>query len=145
MKKLFKNKKLLIVLVVVLLGGGGGAYKFVLAPKPAAAAPPKVDGELFALSPEFVVNLAGGHYGKVSVALLLSEPPAAIAPEGEAPILPQDPAIRAAITDELTGLQPNALIARPQRRAVVASLLAALKRTTDTPVKDVLLTDIAVQ
>ena len=66
--------KLKIILPVLLLlaGGGGGAYFFILAPKPAKAAPPKVAGELFDLSPEFVVNLSGGHYGKVSVAFLMT-------------------------------------------------------------------------
>jgi flagellar FliL protein len=139
------KKKLIIVLPIVLLAVAGGLYKFVLGPKPAAAAPPKVDGELFTLQPEFVVNLAGGHYGKVSFALLMETAPAAGAEGAEAPKLPEDAAVRAVITDELTGLSPDALVVRTQRRAVVARLLKALKSQTDEPIKAVLLTDIAVQ
>jgi flagellar basal body-associated protein FliL len=139
------KKKLMIVLPILLLAVGGGLYKFVLGPKPAKAAPPKVDGQLYTLSPEFVVNLAQGHYGKVTVAFVMEEAPAAAAEGGETPKLEEDAAVRATITDELTGLPPNALVARAERRQVVARLLKALKRTTDEPVKEVLLTDIAVQ
>ena len=38
---------------------------------------PKVNGSLFALSPEFVVNLTDSHYGKVTVSLLLAQAPTA--------------------------------------------------------------------
>jgi flagellar protein FliL len=139
------KKKLIIVLPILLLVVGGGLYKFVLGPKPAKAAPPKVDGELFTLSPEFVVNLAEGHYGKVSVALLMTTAPVAAAEGADAPKLPEDAAVRAVITDELTGLPPNSLVERSERKAIVAHLLKSLKAQTDEPVKAVLLTDIAVQ
>jgi flagellar protein FliL len=139
------KKKLIIVLPIVLLAVAGGLYKFVLGPKPAEAAPPKVDGQLYTLAPEFVVNLAEGHYGKVSVAFLMEKAPAAAAEGGETPKLEEDAAVRAVITDELTGLSPDALVVRAQRKAVVARLLKALKSQTDEEVKAVLLTDIAVQ
>ena len=64
-----KLKIILPVLLLVLVGAGG-AYKFLLAGGGSAkkAAPPKVVGDLLPLSPDFTINLDGGHYGKVSVA-----------------------------------------------------------------------------
>jgi hypothetical protein len=139
-------KKKLMIVVPVLLLALGGAYKMVLAPK-AKAAPKKVEGTLVPLGTDFVVNLAGGHYGKISVALLLTTPPpaAAAGAAGAAPVLPEDAAVRAAITDELTGLDPQQLINRSRRKALVARLQKVLTHTTDEPVERVLLTDIAVQ
>jgi flagellar FliL protein len=62
------KKKLLIVAPVLLLVVAAAAYKLVLAPKPATAKP-KIAGELMQLADPFVINLAGGRYAKVSVAL----------------------------------------------------------------------------
>jgi hypothetical protein len=76
-KKLFQGKKKFIVGPVLLLVVLGGAYQFVLAPKPKPAAKPKIDGTLVSLGDPFTVNLAGGHYGRVTVALLLTVPPPA--------------------------------------------------------------------
>jgi flagellar FliL protein len=138
-----KKKKLLIILVVVVLAGAGGAYKFVFSAK-GSSTKSKIAGALVALPQEFVVNLAGGHYGKVSVALLLeTEPPAPA--DGSAPVPVENAAVRAVITDELTGLQPQELIDRRQRRRLVLRLLRALRERTDEQVKQVMLTDIAVQ
>ena len=136
-------KKKLMIAIPLLLVVLGGAYKMVLAPK-AKAAPKKVDGVLVPLATDFVVNLAGGHYGKISVALLLkTAPPAATA--GAPPTLAEDAAVRAEITDELTGLDPQQLINRSRRKALVARLKKILTHTTDESVERVLLTDIAVQ
>jgi flagellar FliL protein len=136
-------KKKLMIAVPVLLLVLGGAYKMVLAPK-AKAAPKKVEGTLVPLANDFVVNLAGGHYGKISVALLLKTPPPAAA-AGAPTVLEEDAAVRATITDELTGLDPQQLINRSRRTALVARLKKVLTHNTDEPVERVLLTDIAVQ
>jgi flagellar protein FliL len=143
------KKKLIIILAAVLLlgGGGGGAYFFVLAPKPAKAAKkvvPKIDGTLFTLSPEFVVNLASGHFGKVTVALLLKTPPV-LDPSATDPTLMQDAAIRATITDALTGLPTSDLVTRKDREQLEGAILKDLQRTTDTDVTRVLFTDVVVQ
>ena len=61
--------KFVIPLVVLMVIGGG--YKFVLA-KPAAAKA-KVDGAVYVLPKEFLINLADGHFAKLSVALVLPE------------------------------------------------------------------------
>ena len=145
--KLLKKKFVMLPLLLLLVGGG--VYMKMFKPKPVPP-PKKVEGTVVSLGNDFVVNLSGGHYGKVSVALLLSEPPPLTA-EGEGggeaagSGLEQDAVIRSVITDELTGLAPNDLINRESRHRVVTRLEQALKKRTDEPVKDVLLTDVAVQ
>jgi flagellar basal body-associated protein FliL len=129
-------KTLLIVLPIVLLFAGGTAYALVRATTAEDGAV-KVQGALVSLGDEFVVNLAGGHYGKVSVTLLLVD--------GSLPRLAQSAAVRAVITDELTGIPPEELINRRQRHRLIERLEHALKRETDEPINKVLLTDIAVQ
>jgi flagellar basal body-associated protein FliL len=140
-----KKKLKFILPVPILLVVLAGAYLTVLAPKKAVAAPPKVNGTLVELPTDFVVNLADGHYGKVSMALLLTTPPPATATVAGVTTLPQDAEIRAVITDQLTGLQPDVLIDRSARHTVLTRILVQLKKTTDEPVKQVLITDLAVQ
>jgi len=148
-KKTKKSKKKLLMIVVpiaVLLVGGVG-YKMVLAKKPVAAKM-KIDGTIVPLADDFVVNLADGHYGKITVALLVTGTlPAAqgSAASGTAPVLPETPVIRSIITDQLTGLDTGAFIDRARRQALVANIAKALRQQTDTHVKDVYFTDIAVQ
>jgi flagellar protein FliL len=140
-----KGKLKFILPVILLLAGGGGAYFFVLAPKPAKAAPPKVEGTLFPLSPEFVVNLDGEHYGKVSIALLLSAGAPAASADGAAATLPEDAAVRAIVTNDLTGLPSSALIDRPKRNGIEKKILTDLQKKTDVKVTEVLFTDVVVQ
>jgi flagellar FliL protein len=139
--------KLKIILPVILLlaAAGGGAYFFILAPKPAKAAPPKVVGTLFPLSPEFVVNLSGEHYGKVSIALLLTAGAPAASTDGTAATLPEDAAVRAIVTNDLTGLPSSDLIDRPKRNAIEQKILTDLQKKTDVKVSEVLFTDVVVQ
>jgi flagellar protein FliL len=140
-----KGKLKFILPVILLLAGGGGAYFFVLAPKPAKAAPPKVQGTLFPLSPEFVVNLDGSHYGKVSIALLLSAGAPAASADGAAAKLPEDAAVRAIVTNDLTGRPSSDLIDRPKRNAIEKKILTDLEKKTDVKVTEVLFTDVVVQ
>jgi flagellar protein FliL len=140
-----KGKLKFILPVILLLAGGGGAYFFVLAPKPAKAAPPKVQGTLFPLSPEFVVNLDGEHYGKVSIALLLSAGAPAASADGAAATLPEDAAVRAIVTNDLTGLPSSSLIDRPKRNGIEKKILTDLQKKTDVKVTEVLFTDVVVQ
>src|SRR4051812_27240787 len=137
------KKKLLIVLPIVLLLAGGGAYKTVLAPKKAEAKH-KISGTLLPLDPEFVVNLAGGRYGKLSVALLVEKAPAA--PEnGTAPELEQNAAVRSVIPDQLTGVEPVTLLSPTQRHKLLKRMVKALHASTDEEVTKVYFTDIAIQ
>lgn len=69
------QKKLEFIVPLALLLVLGGVYKFVLA-KPPAAPELKVEGSAYPLPKEFVVNLAGGRYAKLNVALVLEHLPA---------------------------------------------------------------------
>ncbi len=126
----------------MLLVAVGGAYKLVLAPKPVQAKP-KVAGALWPLTDPFLLNLAGGRYAKVSVALVLegATPPAA----GATAPVPQEPAVRAVITDQLTGVSASDLIDRNARHQLLVELRKDLLQSTDDKVDQVLLTDVTVQ
>ena len=50
----------------------GGVYKFVLAKPATAEAKPKVDGTVYILQKEFLLNLADGRFAKLTVALVLA-------------------------------------------------------------------------
>lgn len=137
-----KKKKLLFLLPVLLLVVAGAAYELVLAPTPAKAKP-KIAGELFELPDPFLLNLADGRYAKVSVALVLEGAPPAVA--GEPPVVPQEAAVRAVVTDRLTGLTASDLIDRGARHQLLSSLRKSLLRATDNHVDAVLFTDVTVQ
>ena len=106
---------------------------------------PKIASTLVQLQPEFVVNLAGGRYGKFTVALGMPEPPVA-GKEATGPVMPKEnDAVRAIITDELTGAPAEQLITPLGRKNLVARLLKDFKTKTDEKVDNVYFTDIAVQ
>lgn len=147
-----KRKKILIPLLVVLVAGV--AAKFVLA-KPAPEVHHKIDGTVYVLPKEFLVNLSDGRYAKVNVALVLdhSQPTApAAGGHGAAPeppegfgTLEQEAAVRDVVTDVLTGQSGDELIAARGRRAVKEEILRRLRARTDVRVHEVLLPDVAVQ
>jgi flagellar FliL protein len=62
------GKKKLILILVAVLAIGGAAYWFVLKPKPEPKPEP---GEVVSLEP-IQVNLEGGHYLKIGIALQLT-------------------------------------------------------------------------
>ena len=76
-----------LVPVIALLAVLGGVYKFVLA-KPAKAEPkPHVEGTVYMLQKEFLINLADGRFAKMQIGLVLAarrhrrpSPPAASRP-----------------------------------------------------------------
>src|SRR6478672_11983232 len=140
-----KLKIILPVLLLVLIGAGG-AYKFLLSGGGSAkkAAPPKVVGDLLPLTPDFTINLDGGHYGKVSVALEMDGGiPKAV--EGAAPSLKENAVVRSVVTNDLTGLTTDALIQRPTREKLLTQILKDLQTKTDEKVTDVFFTDVVVQ
>ena len=74
------KKKLIIV--VALLMVLGGVYKFVLAKPKEAAAKPKVEGTVYVLGKEFLVNLDSGRFAKVTVAIVLAHDDVSTVPAG---------------------------------------------------------------
>jgi flagellar basal body-associated protein FliL len=142
-----------IIPVVVLLIALGGVYKFVIA-KPAAAAPkPKVDGTVYILGKEFLVNLADNRFAKLTVALVLAKGDTSAAPaaEGAAKVpdgfgtMPEEAAVRDVITNDLTDVKDDDLISIKGRAALKVQILKDIKLRTDVKVQDILFTDVTVQ
>jgi flagellar FliL protein len=142
-----KGKLKFILPVLLLLLVAGGAYKFVLTGGGSGkkAAPPKIEGTLLPLSPDFTINLAGGHYGKVTVALLLSAGAPKSSDASVTPTLEENPAVRSIITDRLTGLSSNDLVQPSDRHQLLAHILKQLQGQTDVKVTRVYFTDVVVQ
>jgi flagellar basal body-associated protein FliL len=146
------NKKILI-LVVVALVVAGGAYKTVLA-KPAKSKKPNVEGTLYVLQKEFLVNLADAKYAKVSAALLLDPKDHSTAAAGGhgAPAPPdgygamsQEAIIRAIVTDELTGRPAADLEDARKRDRIRKHIVERIHEETDVHADDILFPDLTVQ
>ena len=145
-------KSKLKFIVPVLLIALGGVYKFVLA-KPGAPAPkPKVDGQVYVLPKEFLINLDGGRFAKLSVGLVLDHTQAVASTDKEAPkppegfgTLPQEAVIRDIVTDRLTDDNADSLVSEKGREKLKKQLLLSIKKKTDVKVEEVLFTDVAVQ
>ena len=145
-----------MVLVPVLLLGVGGAYKFALA-KPAPAAKPKVEGEVYVLPKDFMINLEGERFGKLGVALVFAHGFSAAGsggahggtaapkpPEGYG-LLTQEALVRAIVTDVLTGEPPAHLTSKKGRKELQHEILERIEKTTDVHAENVVFTDVAVQ
>jgi flagellar basal body-associated protein FliL len=146
-----KKLKFILPLVVVLLLGG--VYKVVLA-KPAKKEKPKVDGQVYVLPKEFLLNLSDGHFAKLDVALVLDKSQViAAAAGGEAAVKPpdgfgpleQEAVVRDIVTNDLTDAQEGDLTDRKGRLTLKRKVLKDIKAHTDVKVNDVLFTDVAVQ
>lgn len=147
------KKKLMIVLPVLLLALGG-AYKFVLAKPKEAAAKPKVDGTVYILEKEFLVNLHDGRFAKLTAALVLAHDDtstaaagghsAATPPEGYG-AMSQEAVVRAVITDDLTNAKAEQVIDREGREHLQEKILKDIKKKTDVKVEEVLFPDVTVQ
>jgi flagellar FliL protein len=146
-------KKKLLIIPVVLLVALGGAYKTVLA-KPTKAPKPKVDGTVYVLGKEFLVNLKDGRFAKLTAALVLAHDDTSTAPaggEGAAKVpdgygaMTQEAVVRAIITDDITNASDAQLIDADKRESLEKKILKDLKRKTDVKVEDVLFPDVTVQ
>lgn len=143
--------KVLISLAVVALAGV--AAGLVLA-KPAPVTHPKVDGAVYVLPKEFLLNLKDGRYAKLNVALVLDHgQPTAPAGGGHGSSAPpegfgtleQEAVVRDVVTDVVTGVTGDELISAGGRRAIKQRLLREIRARTDVKVHEVLLPDVAVQ
>jgi flagellar FliL protein len=147
-----KKKKLLIVViaVVALLGG---AYKTVLV-KPSKAPEPKVEGTVYVLGKEFLVNLKDGRFAKLTAALVLApDDTSAVAEAGEGAATPpegygtmsQEALVRSIITDDLTNARDVDLIDEAHRAAMEKRVLKDILKKTDVKAEHVLFPDVTVQ
>jgi flagellar FliL protein len=143
-----------IVPVIALLAVLGGVYKFVLA-KPSAAAPkPHVEGTVYMLQKEFLINLADGRFAKMQIGLVLAHDDTSTAaagghetsspPEGYG-AMTQEGIVRDQITDTLTDATDKDLITERGREELKNEILKVLKKKTDVKVEEVLFSDLTVQ
>jgi flagellar basal body-associated protein FliL len=148
------NKKLLIIAAVALVAAGG-AYKTVLAKPKAKAKKPNVEGTLYVLQKEFLVNLADSRYAKLSAALLLDPKDHSVAaagghgggavpPEGYG-AMTQEAIVRAIVTDELTGRSAADLEDPRRRDRVRKQIVERIHEETDVHADDILFPDLTVQ
>jgi flagellar FliL protein len=146
------NKKLILIPVIALLVLGG-AYKTVLA-KPGKPAPkPKVDGTVYVLQKEFLVNLKDGRFAKLTAALVLAHDDtstAASGHEGASPpegygAMTQEGVVRAIITEDLTNANDQQLVDGHKREELQKKILKDLNKKTDVKVEEVLFPDLTVQ
>jgi flagellar protein FliL len=145
--------KLKFIVPLVLLVALGCVYKFVLA-KPAAVAKPKVEGEVYVLPKDFLVNLSDGKFAKLGVGLVFDEgfaaAPAAGGEEHAEPptgygVLAQEAVVRDIVTDVVTDESAHDLTSKKGREEIKKDILKRLKAQTDVKAHEVLLTDVAVQ
>jgi flagellar basal body-associated protein FliL len=145
---MLKKKKILIPVVLVVLGLGA---MHVMA-KPAKVPKEKIQGTIYVMPKDFLLNLSDGHFVKLTVGLLLAPGQSdgaaagASAPSGEsAGTLPEEAAIRDIVTNLITNESGSALVSQQGREHVKHELLAAIKKDTDVKVQSVLLPDLTVQ
>jgi flagellar basal body-associated protein FliL len=142
-----------LIPVIVVLAALGGAYKFVIAKPKTAEAKPKVEGNVYILGKEFLVNLADGRFAKLTVALVLNDKDTSTAAGGEATskvpdgfgTMKQEAVVRDIITNDLTDAKDTELIDRDGRKELKSEILKDLRAGTDVRVDDVLFTDVTVQ
>lgn len=149
MKRLFagKRKFALIGVLVVLLGAG---YTMT---KPHPKVTQKVKGTIYQLPKSFLINLSGGQFAKLDVALVLdpgqpaSAEGAAAASGGseEKGTLPEEPLVRAIITNAITGQRSEALLEEGARVGIEHQILKQIDERTDVKVESVLFPDLTVQ
>lgn len=146
------RKNVVILVLVALVVGAGAAYTFA---KPKEERRHKIDGAVYVLPKEFLVNLEDGRYAKLNVALVLDHGQPT-APEsgghGAAPkppegfgTLEQEAVIRDIVTGVVTNQRGDELISAAGRERIKAEILTQIRRTTDVRTEDVLITDVAVQ
>jgi len=141
------RKRLLIVAVGVLVVAGL-AYKMVLAPKSESKV--KVEGTVYVMPKEFLLNLAEGRYAKVTVALVLAPGQSTGGAEAAAPpegfgTLEQEALVRQIVTDNVTGIPAAELTSRKQRHRLQIAIRKEVDKTTDVKTKGIVFTDLVVQ
>ena len=143
-----KGRKKLIIIAIGVLVVAGLAYKMVLAPK--SESKEKVEGTVYVMPKEFLLNLAGGRYAKMTVALVLA-PGQSATSSSEAPppegfgTLEQEPLVRQIVTDTLTGVPAAELTSRKDRHHMQVEIRKEVDKTTDVKTKAIVFSDLVVQ
>jgi flagellar protein FliL len=130
-----KSKKKLIIIVVLLLAVAGAGYKFFLA-KPTPPGPP-AGGEIVQLDPE-TVNLNGGHYLKVAVAVQVVQGKSTAADF-------QGSKAEQLIIDEFSNRTVPSLSINTARKKLAAELEKKIKSAYDGEVFTIFLTQFVMQ
>jgi flagellar FliL protein len=144
-----KGRKSLILIAIAVLVVAGLAYKMVLAPK--SESKEKVEGTVYVMPKEFLLNLADGRYAKMTVALVLAPGQSPGAGEGSAApaegfgTLEQEPLVRQIVTDTLTGIPPADLTSRTDRHRFQEEIRKEVDKTTDVKTKEIVFSDLVVQ
>lgn len=143
-----------IVPLVALLAVLGGVYKFVLA-KPAKAEPkPHIEGIVYPLKKEFLVNLKDGRYAKLTVGLVLEHTDTAHLPAGghggSTPPegygdMAQEGIVRSLITSVITDKPADDLTDEHHREELAKEMVKLIKKKTDVKIEEVYFPDITVQ
>src|ERR1700754_3214828 len=143
-----------LVPVIALLAVLGGVYKFMLA-KPAKAAPkPHVEGIVYPLKKEFLVNLKEGRFAKLTAGLVLAHDDtahlpagghgAAVPPEGYGDMA-QEGIVRSLITSVLTDKPADDLQSEKGREEIQKEMVKLIKKKTDVKIEEVFFSDLTVQ
>jgi flagellar protein FliL len=122
-----------IILLVALLAVGGGAYKFLVPSKPA----PVTGGEVVAMDAT-TLNLAGGHYLKIAVAIQL------VKGKATATDFPTSHAAELTI-DEFSNRTITSLSTNATRKALTEDLLKKVQLAYPGEVYEVFLTQFVTQ
>jgi flagellar FliL protein len=138
----------LLIVAVGVLVVAGLAYKMVLAPKSESKV--KVEGTVYVMPKEFLLNLAEGRYAKVTVALVLAPGQSTGGAEAAAPpegfgTLEQEALVRQIVTDNVTGIPAAELTSRKQRHRLQIAIRKEVDKTTDVKTKGIVFTDLVVQ
>jgi flagellar basal body-associated protein FliL len=142
------KKKLLIPLVLLLVLGVGYTMS-----KPKKTVKQKIPGTIYVMPQPFLLNLAEGHYAKISVALELApgQSDGASAAGGSsssgegAGTLPEEPAVREIVTNTVTGQSGGTLTSSQGRSSIKHHILTSIQHQTDVKVEAVLFPELTVQ
>jgi flagellar basal body-associated protein FliL len=144
-----KSKLKFIIPIVLILVGG--VYKFAFAKAPPVPKA-KVNGSVYIMQKDFLLNLADGKFAKLDVALVFAKgyalpvaDAAAAAPPTGYGALPEEPVVRAIVTDVVTDSTSKDLLTRKGRRALITHIMHRIANQTDVKLSGLLFTDVTVQ
>src|ERR1700722_10386189 len=124
------KKKLIPIIVVVVAVLGFAGYSFAM---PKKAAKEKVSGTIYILPKQFTLNLKGGQYATLTVALLLAPSQSVGVTSATNPpptgfgSLTEEAVIRAIITNDVTDQPESALVTTSGRQALEKKILSDIK------------------